>query len=358
MIRLSGLVYVVGTFRLEVSLDIGDGEYFVIMGPTGSGKTAAVECLAGLRQPQSGRIEVSGRDVTGAEPRHRAVGYVPQDYALFMHRTVRRNIAFGPEVRGWPAEKIGQAVRESAGLLGIEHLLDRRIPGLSGGERQRVALARALAVKPEVLILDEPVSALDESTREAVCGELRRVQRQLNLTTLHVSHNLEEAFSVADRAAVMRDGRIEQVGRMEDLLRRPINDFVARFMRFENIVQGKTISPGLAGTMLVEVDGQTLTLVGKAEGPVTLVFRPENVSVARTGGSSEAKSAYAMAARLVRAVDRGAYVRLELAGSRPLVSHMSLAAFRQSGLVEGVDVRVTVRPEDIHVISGDRKEGP
>jgi len=358
MIRISDLVYSVGTFRLEVSLDIGDGEYFVLMGPTGSGKTAAMECLAGLRHPHSGCIEISGRDVTGTEPRHRSIGYVPQDYALFMHRTVRQNIAFGPEVRRWPAEKIERAVSESAGLLGIEHLLDRRIPGLSGGERQRVALARALAVKPEVLILDEPVSALDESTRETVCRELRRVQRQLNLTTLHVSHNLEEAFSVADRAAVIHDGRIEQVGRMEDLLRKPRNDFVARFMRFENIVQGNTVGPGLGGTFLVQVDGQTLTLAGKAEGPVTLVFRPENVSVARTGGSSEAKSAYTMAARLVRAVDRGAYVRLELAGSRSLVSHMSLAAFRQSGLVEGVDVRASVRCEDIHVIPGRGKDGP
>jgi ABC-type Fe3+/spermidine/putrescine transport system ATPase subunit len=351
MIRLFDLVYTAGTFRLSVSLEIGAGEYFVLMGPTGAGKTACIECVAGLRAPQSGRIELGGRDVTRAEPRARSVGYVPQDYALFMHRTVRGNIAFGPEVRGWPRDEIARAVADSARLLGIEALLDRPIPGLSGGERQRVALARALAVRPAVLILDEPVSALDETTRETVCAELRRVQRSLKLTTIHVSHNVEEAFSVADRAAVMRGGRIEQAAPMAELLRRPRNEYVARFMRGENIFHGAARGPDAAGTgTVVRVDGIDFVVPGRHEGLVAFMVRPEGVLVARPGEAAGAAGAGAAAARLVRAVDRGAYVRLELEGSRRLVAHMAPAAFRRLGLAEGMLLPVGVAPEDIHVL--------
>lgn len=351
MIRLNGLVYAVGAFRLEVSLDIGPGEYFVIMGPTGSGKTALAECLAGLRRPQSGRIEIAERDVTDCEPRHRAVGYVPQDYALFPHRTVRRNLAFGPEVRGWSREMIERAVRESAERTGMEHLLDRRIAGLSGGERQRVALARALAMRPQVLILDEPVSSLDEFTRESVCRELRRLQRDLNITTLHISHNLEEAFSVADRAAVMRDGRVEQVDRMENLLRRPRNEFVARFMRSGNILRGFARGPGPGESTIMRLEGIEVVVPGTWEGAATLVLRPEHLRIARPGTSPDPAAVCLLTAPVARAVDRGAYVRLELGGPCPLVAHVPPVEFSQLGIAEGGEVRVAVRPESIHVFS-------
>ncbi len=350
MIRLSDVVYAAGSFRLQLSLDIGDGEYFVIMGPTGSGKTACIECLAGLRPVQSGRIEIGGRDVTRAEPRQRGVGYVPQDCALFAHRSVRGNIAFGPQVRGLPPADVRAAVEEAARLAGIEHLLERRVQRLSGGERQRVAVARALALRPAVLILDEPVSALDEHTRDEICGEMRRVQRQLGVPTVHVCHNLEEAISVADRAAVIRNGRIEQVGRVDELLRRPRTEFVARFMRSENILAGTAVGPGPGGATIVRADGIELAVPGRIEGSVTLVIRPENLLVARPDEPAASGSAGIVAAKLVRAVDRGAYMRLELAGVRPFVAHTSLAAFRQLSLTEGAAVRVIVRPESIHVI--------
>lgn len=352
MIRLTDLVYAVDTFRLEVSLEIADGEYFVILGPTGSGKTVVVECLAGLRRPQSGRIEISGRDATWAEPRQRGIGYVPQDYALFTYRSIYRNIAFGPEVRGWPREETERVVQESARLVGIEGLLDRRIPGLSGGERQRVALARALAVRPDVLILDEPVSALDEATRETICGELRRVQRELNLTTIYVSHNVEEAFSVADRAAVMCGGRVEQVGPMEELLRRPRNEFVARFMRCENIFTGEVAGPGRAsGTTLVRAGGVDFVVPGGHEGRVTFVVRPENLEIRKSGDGSKPEGAAAIPVRLTRGTDRGMYVRLELAGFQPLVAHMSLTAFKQLEIREGSELAAVVEPANVHVFS-------
>jgi energy-coupling factor transporter ATP-binding protein EcfA2 len=179
-----------------------------------------------------------------------------------------------------PKAEVERTVNETARLLGIEALLDRRINGLSGGERQRVALARALAVEPRILILDEPVSALDEATRERVCAEIRRVQRTLNLTTIHVSHNLEEAFLVADRAAVMRAGRIEQVGTMEDLLRRPRSEFVARFMRCENIFRGVAERSGARpGTTRVRVGELAFDVPGQRAGSVCFIVRPENLAL-------------------------------------------------------------------------------
>lgn len=353
MIRVHNLKYAVGTFRLDVSLDVARGEYFVVMGATGSGKTALVECVAGLRQPLSGTIRIAGRDATNLDPRDRGTGYVPQDYALFAHRTVRGNVAFGPEVRGWTGMEIHKAVEDAARLLGIQHLLERRIQGLSGGERQRVALARALATRPEVLILDEPVSALDESTRESVCQELRRLQRSLGVTTLHISHNMEEAFSLADRAAVMRGGRVEQVGRMEDLMRRPRNKSVAQFMRCENVIEGECAGPGASGDVTrVKVNGIEVLAPGLHEGRVGLVIRPENLRVRRPGDMRTDESGVVIPCRIGRFVDRGIYVRLDLDSDPRLVAHVTASEF--AGLLgrgEAMDVGVMIPARGIHVFA-------
>ena len=353
MIRVHDLKYAVGTFRLDVSLDIARGEYFMIMGATGSGKTALAECVAGLRQPLSGTIRIAGRDATALDPRDRGIGYVPQDYALFAHRTVRRNVSFGPEVRGWTGMDIHKAVEDTARLLGIQHLLERRIQGLSGGERQRVALARALATRPEVLILDEPVSALDESTRESVCHELRQLQRSLGVTTLHISHNMEEAFSLADRAAVMRGGRVEQVGRLEDLMRRPRNRSVAQFMRCENVIEGECEGPGTPGDVTrVKVNGIEVLAPGRHEGRVGLVIRPENLRVLRPGDMRTDESGVVIPCRIGRFVDRGIYVRIELDSDPRLVAHVTASEF--AGLLgrgEAMDVGVMIPARGIHVFA-------
>jgi len=352
VIRLEGLRFEVGAFALDASLDMAKGEYFVLMGPPGAGKSVLVECLAGLRVPSAGRIEIAGRDVTAAEPGDRGVGYVPQDYALFTTRSVYDNIAFGPQVRGLPDEEIDRRVREAVRLLDIERLLDRRrVQGLSGGERQRVALARALAVRPDVLILDEPVSALDESTRESVCGELRRLQRELGLTTIHISHNLEEAFSVADRGAVMQGGRIRQVGRLEELLRRPSSEFVARFMRCENIFLAACRGPGPGpDTTRAEASGAEFVLPGERRGQIQFAIRPENLAVERPGDRRERAGAAVLPVRLTRSVDRGAYVRLELDGAVHLVAHLAPRAFAELGAADGAELLAVVRPEAVHVI--------
>ena len=168
MIRTEEISYRIGTFQFQgLSLEIGKGEYFVLLGPPGSGKTIFLECLCGLKKIESGRIYIDEREVTRNEPRTRGIGYVPQDYALFPHLSVEQNIAFGLRAHGYAEAKVTQ----TADLLGIRHLLSRSIDGLSGGEKQRVALARALVLKPKILLLDEPVCALDEVTRQEVCGQ-------------------------------------------------------------------------------------------------------------------------------------------------------------------------------------------
>lgn len=234
MIRTEEISFRIGTFQLQrLSINIAKGEYFILLGPPGSGKTIFLECLCGLKKIDSGRVYIDGHQVTNLEPRARGIGYVPQDYALFPHLSVERNIAFGLRVRGYKNKDIQAKITETAELLDIQRLLRRRIHGLSGGEKQRVALARALVLQPKILLLDEPVCALDEVTRQEVCAQLLEIQRRLGLTTIHVSHNLEEAFTVADRAAILNEGILQQVGPLDELLRKPNSKFVVRFMRRE-----------------------------------------------------------------------------------------------------------------------------
>ncbi len=231
MMRIRRLALKAGTFRLrDVSLDVADGEYFVLLGPNGSGKTLLVSCLAGLERAEGGTIEVDGRDVTRLAPRRRGIGYVPQDYGLFPHLSVARNLAFGLRARGVPPGERAARLSPLVATLGLGPMLARRPRNLSGGERQKVALARALAIEPKVLVLDEPVSALDGPTRAEVLERLRRVQRDVGVTTIHVCHHLDEAMSVADRAGVLIDGALVQTGPLKDILSAPATPAVARLL--------------------------------------------------------------------------------------------------------------------------------
>jgi ABC-type sugar transport system ATPase subunit len=209
MIRVANLTLTAGTFALRgIAFEIPTGEYAVLMGRTGSGKTTLAESICGLRSIESGSIWIGNREITQLPPARRGIGYVPQDGALFAHLTVRDHLRFALEIRRLPDRTIETRVAELARMLQLEALLDRRPRGLSGGERQRVALGRAISFEPKVLVLDEPLSALDGESREQTCQVLRTVQRQTGVTTLHITHSINESRRLADRLLRLVDGQV------------------------------------------------------------------------------------------------------------------------------------------------------
>jgi len=244
MIELKEITYSIGSFDLDVSFEVGDAEYCVLFGMTGCGKTSLLECVCGLRPQQTGRIILNEREISRLPPRDRNIGYVPQDGALFEHLTVRGNIEFALKVRGIPRAERRRITDRTARDMRIHHLLERTVPGLSGGERQRTALARALVTRPQLLLLDEPVSALDEHTRDAICRELKRINREQQIPVIHVCHSFEEARMVADRIAIMRNGRIILAGNPGQLVNNPRSRYVAEILRLDNILNGHIIHEG------------------------------------------------------------------------------------------------------------------
>jgi ABC-type sugar transport system ATPase subunit len=214
----------------HIDLDIDDGEFLVLVGPSGCGKSTLLRLIAGLDTPTSGRIHIGGSDVTELPPQARDVAMVFQSYALYPHMTVRDNLSYGLRVRRIDRHVAAEQVAATAAALGIEELLDRRPAQLSGGQRQRVALGRAIVRQPKVFLLDEPLSNLDPALRTQARAELRHLHRRLNITTVYVTHDQEEAMTLGTRIAVMRDGAVEQVAPPLDVYTRPANTFVARFI--------------------------------------------------------------------------------------------------------------------------------
>lgn len=216
MIGVEGLAIRAGAFALDgVTFEIPAGGYGVLMGRTGCGKTTVLEAICGLRRVAAGRVLLAGRDVTSLGPADRGIGYVPQDRALFQTMTVREHLAFGPTVRRWQREAVERRVQELAELLGLARLLDRRPAGLSGGESQRVALGRALAARPQILCLDEPLTALDDDTRDEMIALLQAVRKHTGVTALHVTHSREEARRLADRLFLLREGAVREISPAE-----------------------------------------------------------------------------------------------------------------------------------------------
>ena len=220
----------------DVSLDVADGERLALLGPSGSGKSTALRVIAGLQAPSAGRVLLGGRDVTRVPAHRRGTGLVFQDAALFPHRDVAGNVGFGPRVAGLREDERRARVREALELVGLSGTERRDVTTLSGGEAQRVALARALAPRPEVLLLDEPLGALDGPLRRRLQTDLRELFERLRLTVVHVTHDVGEAFELGDRVAVLRDGRVAQVATPDELWAKPADDWVARFLGMANVV--------------------------------------------------------------------------------------------------------------------------
>lgn len=263
----------------QVSFSIAEGEFFTLLGPSGCGKTTLLRMIAGFELPSGGALVLEGRDIAGLAPNQRPVNTVFQSYALFPHMTVAQNVGFALEAQGRPRAEVATRVDEMLALVQMAHLRDRKSAALSGGQQQRVALARALAPKPRILLLDEPLSALDMKLRKEMQVELKRLQQETGLTFIFVTHDQEEALTMSDRIAVMSGGRVQQIASPRELYDRPANRFVAGFIGESNILtaqaQGGTVS----------LLGHTFAVQGAPNGPVTLMIRPEHVALGAVAGA-------------------------------------------------------------------------
>jgi putative spermidine/putrescine transport system ATP-binding protein len=317
-----------------VSLDVADGEFLVLLGPSGCGKTTTLRMIAGFVTPSGGSIRIGGADVTALPPWKRNSGLVFQSYALFPHLTVAQNVAFGLEMRKLARDDIAARVAEALRLVRLGHLSERLPRQLSGGQQQRVALARALAIRPDVLLLDEPLSNLDAKLREEVRVEIRELQRQLGLTTVMVTHDQEEALTVADRLVVMSEGEVRQIGTQRDLYERPADRFVAGFVGRSTFLEGRVDAAG----HFVTAGGLGLRCPpGARPGAAVMALRPERMALglAPLGLDNDLPGTVEFVSYLGAALD----LRVRLSDTDRVTVQL---ANRQDGLVPEVGARVHV----------------
>ena len=348
-IRIEALAKVYGTTPAlnEVSLEIRSGELFFLLGPSGCGKTTLLRTIAGLQTPSSGRILFDGSDVTAVPTQRRNAVMCFQGYALWPHMTVRENIRFGLSVRGDSGEA---RVEQALEIVRMRDLAERKPHELSGGQQQRVALARALAVQPACLLLDEPLSNLDAHLRQELRKEIRRICREAGITTVYVTHDQKEALSTADRIAVMRDGRLVQVGTPQELYCSPTNAFVAEFMGPTNLIDGEVVASGDGQVHLATGLGEIVAASGPASGTVTVSIRPELISIfargdVNGGNDAAAASQVTVAVRPARAASGS----IGAGGSGPASSATGIrwaSGFVAAGQHAGVNRLVGTLVED------------
>jgi molybdate/tungstate transport system ATP-binding protein len=275
MIQLEQVTVALPGFTVQdISLQVAAGEFFALLGPTGAGKTVILEAIAGLVKVTHGQIRVDGKDLTHLPPERRRIGIVYQDYALFPHLTVMENIRFGLRYHGIAPAEGQQRIDHLIELLGLQRIVQRRPLHLSGGEKQRVCLARALSVNPQVLLLDEPLSALDPNFRDEIRRALKDLHRELGITFMMVTHDFNEALCLADRVGIIREGVMEQIGTTEEVFEQPATPFVANFVGMKNIFEGR-FAGGLA-----EFGGLSCPLPAKNNGRY-LALRPEDIVLAK-----------------------------------------------------------------------------
>jgi putative spermidine/putrescine transport system ATP-binding protein len=339
-VRLEGLVRRYGpvTALDGLSLTIAPGELVALLGPSGCGKTTALRLLAGLEDADGGRVVIGGDDVTGLPTNRRNVGMVFQAYSLFPHMVAWENVAFGLQMRKVGAGERKQRALQMLELVGLERMADRYASQLSGGQQQRVALARALAIEPQVLLLDEPLSALDAKVRSRLRDEIRRIQLEVGITTLFVTHDQEEALAIADRVGVMQAGKLEQLGPPTVVYSRPATPFVAEFVGLTNRI------PGTVRNGEVDVRGVTMPLVHPdvADGPATVLVRPEAVSLSVDGEPADGPLAgTVIAVAFLGATSR---VTVDLGDMRVLAQMPTSAAAQHPA---GTRVRLALRPDPV-----------
>jgi molybdate/tungstate transport system ATP-binding protein len=351
MLEVKDLCVQMGKFFLKnVNLEVRDGEYFVLLGPTGSGKSVLLESIAGLTSVTSGEVWINGKDVTDLNLEKRKIGFAFQDYALYRHLSVRDNISFGLMWKNQKQKDIDKAVDKAVELLHLENLLDKRSWTLSGGESQKIALARAISIKPDLLILDEPLSAVDAETKEDYERELRELHDHLELTTIHVTHSFEEAVALGDRIAVIMDGEILQVGTPEEIFLYPQSEKLARFLMTRNVFAGE-VTPDANGSKVFSIDGTRISVNTELEGKVHISVRPENILLSREPVDSPGNNC--IEGIVSRIVDRGTITHIKVDVPPEFTCLALRRSLKELDLSENDRVFLTFEVSDVNVFSQD-----
>ncbi len=338
-----------GEFLLDaVSLQVEKGDYLVIIGPTGAGKTILLETVAGVYPPDHGRIRLNGEDITYREPKDRNICMVYQDYMLFPHLTVEENVGFGLKVHRVNAEEKKRRVREIVDIVGITHLLHRYPDTLSGGEKQRAALSRAIVLNPEVLLLDEPLSALDGQTREMMRGELKRLHTLFQTTIIHITHNFQEVFSLADKVAVMNNGKIVQYGIPDAILRRPNCEFVAQFVGGENLFKGTC---KINGDMTeIDVGGEIIVSSSCASSQEVYVsIRPEDIIISKNPVQTSARNIFS--GIVTDVIDNGTLVTVFIDTGIHFRVVLTRQGWQEMDISRGEELYLLCKASSVHLFS-------
>lgn len=346
MFRVENVSKNLGDFFLKnVSLEVVPGEYLMILGPTGAGKTILLETIAGIYPPDEGKVYLNGRDITQLPPRKRNIGMVYQDFMLFPHLNVEENIRYGTRSKNISKQEVSQKVHQLTDLLGITHLLKRHPATLSGGEKQRISIARALIMDPEILLLDEPLSALDTETRAKLRKELRRIHALTQTTMIHVTHSFDEAFLLGNRMAIMNNGEIVQTGQPSEVFRKPNSRFVAQFLGVTNVFQGEAVMDN--GDPCVNVNGLKIWSASIASGKVYASVRPEDILVSFAPIESSARNSFQ--GEIQEISDAGIVLKITVNAGIPFVAAVTRRSFLDMGLDQGKKVFLTFKANDVHV---------
>ena len=345
MLELKSIAKRLGDMDMsDVSLTLEGGEYFALLGPTGVGKTVLVEIIAGLIRPDGGRVSWDGADITSLPPERRGFAVVYQDYALFPHLSVERNIAYGARACGCSSGEISARTARLADMLGITELMARRPETLSGGEQQRTAMARALAAEPKLLLLDEPLSALDTNTRLRLRRELKRINAELGTAILHVTHEPEEAMALADRIGVMLDYRLRQVAAPEELFRRPTDASVARFLGMRNVLAVSGVRDDIC-----EVAGRQIRASSADQSTRHIWIMPEELILSDQPFASSALNQFKCS--VIDWDHSDALLAVQLAcGDLRLVALITYTSFQQLNIEPNRELYVTFKSSAIHCL--------
>ncbi|MBX4952722.1 polyamine ABC transporter ATP-binding protein [Rhizobium binae] len=334
----------------KVSLDIAQGEFFALLGSSGSGKTTLLTLLAGFDKPSEGQVMMSGVSVSDVPPHKRQIGVVFQNYALFPHLTAAENVAYPLKMRGVARSERDQRVRAALGLVNLSDRLDAYPIQLSGGQQQRVALARALVFSPAILLMDEPLGALDRRLRDQMQQELKRIQRELGITVIYVTHDQSEAMAMADRIGIMSDGRLLQVADPQTIYAAPTSHFVARFIGECSILCVKSTEGGWD----YDIAGARQALSSPAVGPIDIVVRPENVSL-RSPAKEPIEKAFSVPATIQEVIYLGAgwRVALKLSDGQSLLANVMRGDDLAGNLAPGAQVIAQWQPTSVAVLPAE-----